>query len=585
MAFTKALLWSICLFAGSICWGQSWRQAVALPDHSIHVIDQPAPKLLFPRGNGFPELPGFPKGFPANPNLKNVRNITLADLNGDGTDDILMPAFDKLFAFSADSLLWVKQLEGSTWYPPSVADVDGNGSPDIVQPTGGSQQPGRLYLLDANGNDWPGWPLSFDDHWMMTAAALSDLDDDGRMEIIANELVGAAGRVHAILLDGSPINDNWPVTLDRRPAVTPSVGDLDQDGEPEIVVHSTGSRYVFGLDGQPKPGFPIVTQPAQRYSYQSPILTDLDGDNYVDIIGATHGDNTAPDPEFYVMDYSGNDLSGWPVPTPDQAWTYSTPTVINLNGQTVVFMSMPNGTTEAPVVFAWDKQGQLLPGFPIVKAGGLEGIISVADVDNDNVLELVFGSNLIDPDGQGFVHAYEMDGSGEVPGWPIQLKGWTYLNGAAPSDVNGDGRMDLTVLTYTQHFGASTDSVFLHVFDLGIPYSPDKVAWNTYKGSPEHSGYFPSLVPSRVDQPVFDDQLTCFPNPAADEITFRWETATGPVHISLFDQLGQNVALSRKSVSEKENALTLNIHYLPAGLYYALMQTDQQVSVIHFIKQ
>ena len=163
--------------------------------------------------------------------LKNFRNVTLIDLDKDGVEDILWGANNLLFAQTYKELLWERILGSTAIYPPSVADLDGNGSPEIVQATGGSQSNSSIYLLNIKGQDRPGWPLSFDGHWILTAPALSDLDGDGALEIIFNERDDGISRIHIVNQEGEPYNENWPVAVLGTLALTPSIGDVDQDGE------------------------------------------------------------------------------------------------------------------------------------------------------------------------------------------------------------------------------------------------------------------------------------------------------------------------------------------------------------------
>lgn len=544
---------------------------------SIKAIEAP---LLLEFRDEFEQLPGFPKGTLANPSFKDFRNVTLADLDGDSINDILLATNNKLFAYSATTLLWEKTLSGVAIYPPSVADINQDGEPEIVQVTGGVPDAGRIYVLDKTGTDLNAWPISFNDHWILTAPVLSDLDGDNILEIVVLERDPPAGKVHVLKLDGTSFNSNWPVTLDGTPAVTPSIGDVDGDGTKDIIAYSTTTRYIFDLNGQAKMGFPLVTGPDQRYSFQSPLLIDFEADNTLEIVGATHGDTQNPDPQFYIMNHDGSDRVGWPIDIPENTWTFNTPTVVEIDGTHQIFMSRPIQDVPKEMLYGWDSDGNSLPGFPIEKAGGLEGIISVADVDNDDAFELVFGSNLI-VEGKGFIHAYELDGSGEVEGFPIRPNGWTFMNGAAIDDVNGDGLMDLSVLTYTQNFGAATDSTYLHVYNLGVPYSPEKVLWSTYKGSNTRSGLIgEQLISSTEENPGFHSiALSILPNPVQHEARLFFEIIEADYYqIDLFDANGRFIQkLWQKRMLAGHQQLEIDLRHLQKGIYFITIRDTEKI--------
>ena len=586
---TKLLLAAgLFVLAGGTALHAQWQMSTLTEAGVLRVSPQPAPPFATPRGGPPTEqLSGFPRGFPANPSFKNIRNLTLADLDGDGSHEILAGIDGTLYAFRADTLLWEKALAGTAIYPPSVADLDRDGAPEIVLNTGGVPSNGRVYALAADGTDLPGWPLDLDQHWMLVAPTLADLDGNDTLEIICLERVPPGGRVHVRRLDGSTFSEGWPVTLAATPAVTPSVGDVDNDGEPEIVVYSTEARYILRRDGSAEAGFPLLTHPERRYSYQSPLLVDLDGDQDLEIIGATHGSAEAAQPEFYVMEHDGGDAPGWPIPVPDQRWTFNTPTVITVDGESLIFMSRPIGTEPADMLYGWDAAGNPLPGFPIVKSGGLEGIISVADVDGDTEMELVFGSNLLDDTGHSYLHAYELDGSGEVPGFPIRLYGWNFLNGAAFGDVNGDGLLDLAALSYTQTFGAGIDSAFINVIELNVPYTPERVAWGTYKGDNSRRGGPPPAATTAVtDGPTSDYRAILAPNPAGEiaRLQVTLPRAAG-VRAAVFDAHGRT--LRRVDYGPRPagaHQLDLNVATLPAGVYFVRLEIAGETQWLPLVK-
>ncbi|MEM8524401.1 MAG: FG-GAP-like repeat-containing protein [Bacteroidota bacterium] len=537
------------------------QQAFLLEDGTIQVEETTLPSTVASRST-FEQLEGFPKAFPANSTFKNFRNLTLVDLDGDGGDEIIFGANNRLYAYTSKGLLWEKEVIGTAIYPPTVADLDGDGQFEILLATGGVPNPGRLYLVDEMGEDLKGWPLNFDDNWVLSAPVVSDVDGDGILEIVAASREAPTGKVHLLTIEGKSYSENWPQTLDRTPAVTPSIGDVNGDGEKEIVIFSTASQYVFDLDGNVLEGYPVAVE-GLKHSYQSPILTDLDDDNRLDIIAAGHGDA----PEYFARNFEGNYLEGWPRPVPFDSWTFSSPSLLNVEGQKQIFMSRPIGGDEnEDMLYSWNEQADLQADFPIVKNGGLEGIISIADVDGDEEPELIFGSNLYDSNtGTSFLHAYELDGGGQVAGFPIRPRGWAFMNGAAIGDVNGDNLMDAVLLTYSQNFGAMPDSIFVSAYNLEVPYSADRVWWDTYKGSNSRDGVFEEVI-SSVATSTTENSFHIFPNPTQDVI--HWTKMESDTQLEIIDALGRT-----RGILDIENQQA-NLSHLAKGLYFLVAKRE-----------
>lgn len=559
----------------TLTYSQIFKMASLKEDMTVGVRDVPGYTINKTQVK-YSQMPGFPKAFPANPSFKNMRNLTLADVNDDGVEDILFCADSKLYAYSYQGLIWEQTLTGTAIYPPSVGDVNGDGQPDIVQVTGGQPANGRIYVFDKSGNILSGWPLNFNNNWIICAPALSDIDNDGKMEIIVNERLTPAGKTHILKYDGSSFSTAWPVTLDGIPAVTPSVGDVDGDGQKDIVVCSTKSRYVLGLDGQPKTGFPLTTAPNQSYSYQSPVLADFNNDNKLEIVGATHGDA----PQFYVMNYDNSDYQQWPVNVPDSSWTYSPPTVVKINGDWRIFMSRPIGSDTLDMLYGWDHNGNMLPDFPIVKSGGLEGYTAIADIDNDNEFEIVFGSNLKDNNGEGFIHAYNMDGSGELAGFPLKPTGFTFMNGVCIGDVNGDAQTDLVALSYSLNFGSEPDSVYINVYETQAPYDKSKVLWGTYKGSNTRTGLWSDTFLNINSPGNTTADYVLYPNPVEDILHIS--NTRGMTKITVYDILGREVL--QHSLNANRNAgADIKLGHLEKGLYLIVFSDRDKISGSDFI--
>ena len=523
-------------------------------------------------------------GRPANPTVKNTRGVTLADIDNDGVEEILYGIDTTLYALKGDgSILWEKTVLGPILLPPTVADLDGNGSLEIIVNTGYPTTVGRIYLTDANGTDLPGWPLNFSDHWMINAPAVADLDGNGTLDIITCERAGSTeGYIHAINMDGTPLNSNWPVQVDATPAFTPSIGDVDNDGNKDVVIatSSTGMR-IYDNQGQIFPNFPL-TDPSVRYSYQSPILADLDGDEDLEIIGTNHGDA----PGFYVLNHDASYYPGWPVAI--NGWTYSPATVLDVDDDETfeIFVSDRNTSSDGTpldVLYGLTPDGTNLDNFPISKYGGTEGVISVADINDDGVLEVIFPSTLTDPEGFGYIHAYAIDGSGEIDGFPLRPRGFTFLNGAVIGDVDDDGLMDLTANSYTQTFGAGIDSTYVTTYNLNVPYDETKIKRNGYKGSNVRDGL---VIPETIlgTANFLEAAFKITPNPSEGIFQINMPIDVENGEISLFTLQGKKV-FSEKRVFEQNTPVMYNFKQLPSGLYLVNISNGDRTYTAKWVKK
>ncbi len=131
-------------------------------------------------------------------------NPVTVDLDGDGEIEILFPSYDgKMHAF------WLDKTEHGSWpYPvykpaegfyrgasePVVADLDNNGSPEIIFSSWvqkGTGRTGKLHILDYLGNviheiELPSAFGSPDWNGAMAAPTLADIDGDPDLELVLN---------------------------------------------------------------------------------------------------------------------------------------------------------------------------------------------------------------------------------------------------------------------------------------------------------------------------------------------------------------------------------------------------------------
>ncbi|NLA23339.1 MAG: T9SS type A sorting domain-containing protein [Bacteroidales bacterium] len=524
-------------------------------------------------------------GGPAYTTSKNMRGLAIADIDNDGVEEILFGINNKFYVLkgNGDTLI-EKTFAGPILLPPTIADINGDGNLEIILNYGHVGTNGGLAVLNNSGDFLPGWPKTFNSSWLTNAPAVSDINNDGQMEIIVGERINATtGRIHVFTNDGNTYNENWPATIGSTPAFTPSIGDINGDGEKNIVIagSSTG-MYVFNQNAELLPGFPFVNQ-GVGYSYQSPILADLNGDGKLEIIGSNHGDN----PGFYAIKYDATYMPGWPIYQP--TWTYSPPTLIDIegNGEYSIFMGSPNvdmeNNSEIPVIYGLNANAEMLDNFPIEKYGGNEGVICVADINDDGVLDLIFGSNITDEEGYGFIHAFSIDGSGELDGFPIRPWGMTFMNGAVLGDINNDGSLDLSCLSHRTTFGQGIDSIFVNTYNLGFEYKPENILVNGYKGSNTRDGRVSNNITNI--KPVLNDEnlFKLSPNPSSGNLNIDFNNAQTNIEIQIFSLDGKLIYSEKHEAMD--NHISLNLRELLSGEYIVLIKSENKTSAKLWVKE
>jgi Subtilase family len=321
-----------------------------------------------------------------------------------------------------------------------------------------------------------------------TSPRLYDVDGDNKLDVL---LPTSSGELYALHSNGAPVQSfnggqpvrTNPISLARNHPVDPSlsvpreslrvpaIGDIDGDGEAEIVATAGERVYAWNLDGSRVPGFPVrvlraLSDPCKpgaphpcfdasdrqlttenhlkRGFIASPALADLNGDLKLDIVAG------ALDQHLYAWDGSGQRLPGFPVklssPGAPGAEIVTSPAIAQLDGQGPpevivatnevvpgdpqppgsifdLFNAFIGSSTGSNPVYAVHGDGTMVDGWP-VQVGVLAG----------DLLPLVVPGNdsaVLDVDG---------DGDDEV-----SVSAATSLSGQGPKLVDGDGS---TIRTY-----------------------------------------------------------------------------------------------------------------------------------------
>ena len=428
--------------------------------------------------DGLTPMPGFPLNFGSNTTYKPMRGLALADLNNDGADEIILCHNEEINVIDGQgNVLWTQTLAGGmAQYPAAVGDINNDGVLEIVVLTSYGNARGGFNIFDANGNVL--FSTVTNNNPLICAPTLVDLNGDGELEIIfcgrGKASASISAGIHVWNIQGEEM-EGFPFELPSTPAFTPTMADIDNDGFLEIFASTTSALYCISHTGERL--YMVDSEGAYKYSYQSPLVVDLDGDGEWSLVGACHGDN----PNHYVRDArTGEYRAGWPKPIP--YWTYSAPTVVKNGEQHAIFMGMSG---EGNVFYQYDKDGNVAPGFPLNLTSGIEGFVSVADIDGDGENEIITDFNLMEGN-EGYIRAWEMDGTEVTDGFPLRPQGLSFMNGANFGDINGDGQLEIVTLTYVQNFSPD-DPVIVTAYALNQPN--ENLVFGTYKGSNDRVGW------------------------------------------------------------------------------------------------
>jgi hypothetical protein len=77
--------------------------------------------------------------------------------------------------------------------------------------------------------------------------------------------------------------------------------------------------------------------------------------------------------------------------------------------------------------------------------------------------------------------------------------------------------------------------------------------------------------------------FSIYPNPSSDNITIQVNPkSNGPVNITVFNSIGQEVISSSQMISGKQ---IFNVRELPKGIYHVLVNDAKNSDTLTFVKQ
>lgn len=398
--------------------------------------------------------------------------LALADLNGDGMLDIIAgshagvtvllgkggTSFQAPSVYGATAFLQITAI--------AVGDLDGDGKPDVVVAAIGANNPGaHIFVLYGNGDGTLQAPVVLATSWGNQGVAIGDVNRDGIPDLVFT--VGAPQNGNANYVEvmlgrgGRTFGDPVPYPTGGSGAV--AIGDVDGDGNPDLVTN--GVTVYFG-DG--KGGFPR----RRDWFNDAPgsiILTDFGGDGEIDIVlGTGNAHVLAGDRVTVLFNRGGGDFSGAPV---SAAYTLNygiqlieiadlnrdgIPDVV-LTDLSQIFVLLGNG------------DGTFRQVWVLGQASGVYASqFAVGDFNGDGIPDLAMGLG-----NASGINVAVFLGRGDGTFQQASLTPFPQsIMGLAAADFNGDGKLDLAVMSNGPGY-AVDDAVTVYPGDgkggLGAP--------------------------------------------------------------------------------------------------------------------
>ncbi|HEU0037306.1 MAG TPA: VCBS repeat-containing protein [Kofleriaceae bacterium] len=311
----------------------------------------------------------------------------------------------------------------------AAGDIDGDGRPDVVTANTDSTISVRLQ----RGERWQVAP-DLRAPGFVHLVALADLDGDGRLDLIAS--AHDVGGAYAWRGDGNgrftPLPGSPAIAFGGKPHNHGlAVGDLDGDGDPDVVVADQVQHAVAVLanDRGRLVARPPIALGAAPYP---PVLGDLNRDGHLDLVVPLIGGQAIG---VWLGDGRGGftPAPGSPTRTPDPR-PYGL-AVADLDRDGALDVIASHDDTDRVSIWLGDRRGGLraAPGSPIALGARTSGLVAI-DGDGDGIPDLVGA-------GSGVLVRARGDGTGRFgPPRAERLgEGWRVV----AADLDGDRRPEL----------------------------------------------------------------------------------------------------------------------------------------------
>lgn len=290
--------------------------------------------------------------------------------------------------------------------------------------------------------DWTqnGFPQQFGEQLATNSPNVGDIDGDGQPEIVATS---ATGNIFAFNHDGTPVistaSNGLLESMGHTSQASTALHDLDGDGDMEIISTSNdGKLYAWhgNADNSTRlvDGFPVQVEG----KLSSPVVWDLYQNGNVYIFAAS---NTGLLHGWRVTQGELIEAPGFPIYC--ENGLVGDPLLVDLTGENEIdFIAI---ASQAGKIFAFEPNGVAVSGFPVNLEQSISTSMIAGDIDRNFWKEIIVGTE------SGHVYALRHNGA-IVEGFPRQVSGQIHATPAL-GDLDSDGYPEIIVPNGNYHVG------------------------------------------------------------------------------------------------------------------------------------
>ncbi|NOZ62043.1 MAG: T9SS type A sorting domain-containing protein [Calditrichaeota bacterium] len=155
-----------------------------------------------------------------------------------------------------------------------LADLTPFGSSDWIVVSSS----GDVLRMDEKGDQV--WKSSLSADGEFQGPAVADINSDGSPEIVIST---TGGKIFVLRSDGSVLSDFDKIET-NCPLSPPTIADVDYNGYPDVVLAGGGKIFAFQYNGVSVTNFPMTFEPGNVNGYYpSPVIADIDNDHFPEI--------------------------------------------------------------------------------------------------------------------------------------------------------------------------------------------------------------------------------------------------------------------------------------------------------------